>query len=594
MCGIGGILYSTEGRDSLHKKISLIQARQQHRGPDEQRSLVFDRHAFCHQRLSIIDAPGGQQPFYDASGRYLIVYNGELYNYLELKKALSENYPFQTNSDTEVILAAYLVWGEACLQRFNGMFAFLIWDTKLETAFAARDPLGVKPFVYTYQRSTFIFASEVKALIPVIESSPDIDLYMLAEYLIAPSLSGGGDKSILKNICYLEPGTYLQITPQGIHTEKYYRFNWHQSALNENALVHSMTAALEQSVLLSLRSDVPIGIFLSGGLDSSLIAAIAAKQATPPSAAFSIAFTNHKDLHFDPSTIVNSDDLPYAFELAQQLGLPLQPITAHHPSLFDSLNQLSIINDRIPAWEQEISQHFLSREASKHVKTVLVGDAADETNYGYFFLLNEEITNSPLGLITQFGGAQRIDLLAPHLQKQLKPLDYLENHYRNIANQSGFDFKKGGVESILAMSTLVHRRWLERLLHNGDIHTMRFGLEARVPFSNRNVLDIACQVYPNHGFKGGVEKSILRKAAARWLPPHFCTRKKSALPRDPRHGNAYQEILRKLLAEKNNFVDAYLNRKTLTTLCDLKVINENDRMSLFNVISIILWARNIL
>lgn len=591
MCGIGGILFSNEKNENLHHKISIINETQRHRGPDGQFSLIFNQHALCHQRLALIDAEGGRQPFRDISGRYIIVYNGELYNYPELKHTLSDAYPFVTCSDTEVILAAFIVWGESCVQKFNGMFSFLIFDTLKETAFAARDPVGVKPFLYYHVNNTFIFASELKALLKVLNGHPEIDTYMLAEYVIAPYLSGGGHMSIFKDIRYLESGTLMHVDCRGIYLKKYYTFNWKPSLLSENKLVQLMSHEMENSVRMSLRADVPIGIFLSGGLDSSLIASIAVQHAKDPLKAFSIAFDNHSSIHFDSATIVNSNDLPFAYEIAECLALPFQEVKANYSSLELLFTQLAKINDRIPAWEQEFSQHFLAQVAARELKAVLVGDAADETNYGYFFLLNENINSSPLGLINLFGGQKRVKFLSPDLQ-QKKLFDYFDEHYRSLVKQNGFDFGKGGDERLLAMSTLVIKRWLERLLHNGDIHTMQFGLEARVPFANRNFLDIASQIYPHLGFKNGVEKYILRQAASKWLPPKFFNRKKSALPRDPRLGKAYQSLLLNLLKKKNDFIDLFLYRPALNALCELNTISEIDRMIMFNMICLIQWGNH--
>ena len=592
MCGIGGILFSTDSGEVLQKKISRLNTLQRHRGPDGQFQKIFGMHGLCHQRLALLDAAGGQQPLADPSGRTFIVYNGELYNYRELKEELSGRYAFQTNCDTEVVLAAYLIWGEACLDRFNGMYSFLIWDTEAESGFAARDPLGVKPFVYHYQSPTLLFASEIKALLPVLDKQPGLDEYALAEYLIAPSLSGGGPAALLKGICYLEPGHFLRINRQGLSVHQYYSFNWGGGALRdgEEELTELVGSAIEESVRLSLRADVPVGIFLSGGLDSSLIAAIAARHAGYSPKAYTITFAQHDQIHFDPATIVNSDDLPFARELGGLLGLPFREVPATYPSLPGMLQQLALINDRVPVWEQEFAQHFLSRSAAQEVKAILVGDAADETHFGYFFLLKAAVNNSPLGLINQFGGQERQWLLHPDLRRRLKPMHWLEERYRALAQQAGHCFGTSPEENILAMSTLVYRRWLERLLHNGDIHTMHFGLEARVPFANRSMLEAACRVYPAAGYKDGVEKNVLRRAAEQWLPAAFTGRKKSSLPRDPRLGAAYQSILYALLKDRNEFVATFLDKTALIALCQQKLISENERMTLFNVICLLYWA----
>ncbi len=588
MCGIGGILFSTDRSEVLSQRMTSLNRSQQHRGPDEQTMLVTGCHAFCHQRLALIDAAGGHQPFTDSSGRYHIVYNGELYNYKELKSQLEAQYVFTTQSDTEVLLAAWIIWGEDCLGRLNGMFAFLIWDTLRSTGFAARDPVGVKPFVYHYDSPVFYFASEVKALLTVLPAHPGLNEYALSELLIAPSLSGGGSEALLAGIRYLEPGCFLRIDRDGLQIRRYYTFNWHTDQLSGQALITTVGTAIEESVRLSLRADLPIGIFLSGGLDSSLIAAIAAKHADYAPQAYTICFDNHQQVDFDPATIVNSDDLPFARELAGQLRLPFHEVSASH--IAQHLRLLARINDRSPVWEQEFSQHVLAQAASRQHKAVLVGDAADETNYGYFFLLNPDVNPSPAGLINRFGGDFRELALHPDLRRRLKPMAYLQEQYCQLALDAGYTFGRSPRENILAMSTLIHQRWLQRLLHNGDIHTMHFGLEARVPFANRNMLEAAALVYPEAGFKNNTEKYVLRKAAEKWLPAGLAHRKKSSLPRDPRFGQEYQRILRTLLDQKNSFADRYLSRPALDQLCRQTTLEENQRMLLFTIICLIYWA----
>lgn len=589
MCGIGGILFSADAPALLQQKIKTLGDKQQHRGPDGRSEWLSGPHALCHQRLALLDAAGGTQPFTDTSGRYIIVYNGELYNHTELRKQLEKYYSFTTRCDTEVVLAAYIIWGEKCLDYFNGMFAFLIWDTETETAFAARDQAGIKPFVYYHQKQTFLFASEQKALLAIINNRRALNEYALAEYVIAPYLSGD-HLNIFQDITYLQPGTFLRITRKQVTTHTWYRFQWQHQQLAETDLTELVAAALQQSVAQCLRADVPVGIFLSGGLDSSMLAAIAAHNGAKPQA-YTITFSNHQQIIFDPATIVNSDDLPWATRLAQQLQLPFHPVQAQHQSLEKSLQKLAAINCRIPVWEQEFSQHFLSCAAAPHNKAVLVGDAADETNYGYFFLLNNAVNHSPLGLLQLFGADKRVQLLAPHLQKSLQPVTWLDTHYRKLATEEGLRFAQNEQENMLAMSAVVRSRWLQRLLHNGDIHTMHYGLEARVPFANRNVLDAVSHIMPGDGFKNGQEKYMIRQAATRWLPHDFSWRKKSALPRDPRLGKAYQPILQHLILQQHHFINTWLNKPALEALCNQPTITENDRMMLFNMISLLNWAK---
>lgn len=586
MCGIGGILYSKDSGTALQSRITLLEQAQLHRGPDDRQIVIHQNHAFCHQRLTLLDEKGGKQPFYDHSGRYLIVYNGEIYNYEALRSELSNSYQFVSRSDTEVVLAAYLVWGEDCLHRFIGMFSFVIWDSLSETAFAAVDPLSVKPFVFYQSGNEFIFASEVKGILACLEKKPDINIEALTEYVVAPMLSGVED-IIYEGISILQGGEKLNISKGKVIKSSYYNFTQKQGISTSEQLIRYLLTNLEESVEMALKADFPVGSFFSGGFDSSVLSALALRKKAQGHRAFTVKFQDHEQINFSTNSIVNSDDFPYAQKLAEDLKLPIDSVFISKESILHGLSVLPTINDRIPAWEQEFSQHFLSKAASKDFKAVMVGDAADETHYGYFFLLNQEINHSPLGLLQKFGAEKRTSFLSEKIQKDLKPPDFLNKKYIHLIEKNGYSFKGTQQDRILAMSCLIYKRWLGRLLHNGDIHSMHFGLEARVPFANKNMLEVASHIGPELGFKNGIEKSLLKSAAKNWLPDYIINRKKSALPRDPRLGPQYQEILKNLLQEMGDFVEDYLNLNTLTALCEQKTIVENDRMMLFNMICLL-------
>lgn len=591
MCGIGGILFSKVSEDVLFQRIKKLAQAQSHRGPDDQQTLLRKNHGFCHQRLSLIDKEGGKQPFYDQSRRYLIVYNGEIYNYEILRSELKNSYQFSSNSDTEVVLAAYLIWGESCLDKFIGMFSFLIWDTLSETGFAARDPLGVKPFVFYASNTEFVFASEIKAIVACLDHRLRINKNSLAEYVVAPMLSGVED-AILEGISFLGAGEKLLINKEGIKRSSYSNFSIvpGSNSLEEN--IRLLKFELEESTRLSLKADFPVGSFFSGGLDSSILTALAVKHQPLGNKAFTVRFQNHEQINFDINSIVNSDDFPYAKAYAESLAIPMEAVVLDTESILTALNTLGRINDRIPAWEQELSQHFLSSIASNEFKAVLVGDAADETNYGYFFLLNEQVNYGPLGLLNLFGGEKRSSLLSNDIQKSIKPLEFLNEKYTKLVSKNGFTFNGSQKDRILAMSCLVYKRWLGRLLHNGDVHTMNFGLEARVPFANQNVLKIVAGIDPDMGFYQSNEKNVLKNAARGIIPDYIINRKKSALPRDPRMGPFYQEILKNKLADQRDFVEEYLNYEGLLALSSQKRIEETDRMILFNMISLLNWGQH--
>jgi len=590
MCGIGGVLFSQKPEKQIEELLLEIERNQIHRGPDEQNIWIKNKQGLCHQRLSIIDIKNGQQPMRSTSDRYVLTFNGELYNYSELRKKLSSQYTFKTSCDSELILAAYIVWNKKCVNQFIGMFSFLIWDKITETGFAARDLLGVKPFVYSYIDGEFIFASEVKTLVAILPKKLSLNEYSFAETIIAPSLSGVTD-SLFKEISILQAGTYLEISCNGIKETNYSFEHTNTSFYSEKECIQEFRSEFEKSVSYALTSDIEIGCFLSGGLDSSYIVAQAQKLQSGRFKTYEIVFDKHDEIEFSSETIVCSNDNYFTNLMKQEYSLQHKEILATRHNIISEIEQITINNDRISAWEQEISQHFLSKYVSKELKAVLVGDAADEMNYGYFFLLNQDIDKSPMGISNLFGGKERFNLLNPEFSKQKGFYDYLYAKYETIAHDAGCRFDKGKEERLRATSSLINKLWLGRLLHNGDIHTMNSSLEARVPFANQNLCEVSKRIHQSLGFKNNVEKYIVRESAKGILIDDIRLRKKSALPRDPRLGKAYQKILHNLLHEKNSFCEEYLNIKYLKKLAVDNHLTEQKRMVIFNSISTIYWSK---
>lgn len=590
MCGIGGILFSHKPESQIRQLLLKIEQLQFHRGPDEQNIWIDKNHGLCHQRLSIIDIENGQQPIKCNKDRYILTFNGELYNHEELRKELISQYAFQTNSDSEVILAAYIVWRRECVLRFIGMFSFLIWDTMTETAFAARDLLGVKPFVYSYINGEFAFASEVKTLASILSQKCNINEYAFAETIISPSLSGV-THSLFKEISILQAGTYLEISKKGIVETNYALGNLNPTLSIEEDCIKVFKNEFAKSISYALHADVEIGFFLSGGLDSSYIVAQAQKSQKNNLRTYGIVFDDHDKIEFSPDTIVCSNDKPFTELMIKNYQLQHKEVSISKEMIVSEIEHIVSNNDRMSVWEQEISQHFLSREASKDLKAVLVGDAADEMNYGYFFLLNQQYNTSPMAISSLFGAEERLNILNPTFIKQRGVYDFLYDKYENIAKHAGYRFNKGKEEQILATTSLITKLWLGRLLHNGDIHTMNSSLEGRVPFANQNLFNVSKTIHPSLGFKNDIEKYVVREAAKGILIDDIRLRKKSALPRDPRLATAYQEILSNLLLEKHSFCEQYLNTKYLKKLATDNHITEQKRMMIFGSIAAIYWGK---
>ena len=588
MCGIAGILFSRQNRSDTETRLRQMQRALAHRGPDGSGIYLSPMAQLAHTRLALVDLESGAQPMSDASGRYQLVFNGEIYNHQELRRELGD-FPFTTNSDTETLLAALMRWGEGCLPKLDGMFAFALWDSHLGEALLARDALGVKPLVYGQRGTEFVFASEAKALLAG-GWERKCDEAAILEYIVAPAFSGVRT-SMFEGLEHLPAGHLMRIGRDGVVTSRpWFTYQIGEGAGSDaDAMANTLRALLRQSVTRALRADVDIGVFLSGGLDSSLLSYMAS-ESKPAPMAFTLRFQDADSIDYESSSIVISDDTPFVAQVASELKMELVHADLGRDQILPSLPRLAATNDRIVAWEQEFGQDALARAASGLRKAVLVGDAADETHFGYFFLLSEEATRSPLALLERFGATARAATLAEPMRKH-QPLVALGEEYKNISQSAGATFAGSIAERRRAATALIVKLWLGRLLHNGDVHTMAHGVEARVPFASIALLRFVAGVSPEKGFANSVEKSLLRRAAKGVIPQAIATRKKSALPVDPRLGRIYQRELKGLLALEPDFAHHFLDVAEVLRLCEIPSVSETLRSQLFTLLSLLLWKK---
>lgn len=585
MCAIAGIVDWSRPTDWLIAASIRMSTALAHRGPDSKGSWHEPGIALSHRRLALIDLEGGQQPFTDHTSRYVLVFNGEIYNYRELRTELQASYPFRTESDTEVLIAAWIRWGKGCLTRLNGMFTFFIWDREIQSGFAARDALGIKPLAYRFKNGSFAFASEAKAILALLDTSPKVDLEAILEYLVAPCFSGVST-SPFEEIEYLQPGQCLAISRNGLHLETWIDlFDQPDRWIKDPEQLDSATlhALLPKAVERALTSDVPVGTYLSGGFDSTLITAQAKQFGHPDIRAFSIAFDGHEKFNAMHSDIVVSDDYPFAREAAREMEVDLEFVPVANQSLNTLLKEVTASNDALPAWEQELAQHCLARAAASQYKAVLVGDAADETHYGYQFLLNEDVCRTPSQIFEK-------RFSAPILRKIMSdPIAHFDEKYRALVagSQHNWDTaenKQG------ATTYLIVKRWLPRLLHNGDIHSMAHGLEARVPFGDTELLAFAQTVPPHQGFHKGREKYFLRNASHGLLPEAIRKRTKSALPRAPLGWQSFRDELRSDLDGTLDIAGKILDPDTIRNLITQdSSVTEQEQSLLFRLAAMKHW-----
>lgn len=582
MCGIVGVIDFARPAAVHEPVVRRMVAALHHRGPDAQGTWLGRHAALGHARLVLLDRAGGAQPMHDPTGRHVLVYNGEVYNHAELRQELRERWEFRTRSDAEVVLAALAVWGEAALPRLDGMFALAWWDEHARAGLLARDRLGVKPLCYEPGPDGVRFASEAKALVATRPGRPRANVGALLEVLAAPCLSGA--TPAFEGLRYLQPGELLRIDRTGLcaHT-------WAPLTIaadrDDAALVPELRAAVEAAVQRSLRGDVPVGVFLSGGLDSTLVAALAARHAPAPPRTVSIAFEGQADYDYARSRIVVSDDTPFARLAAEQLGLPHAWVHVPTASIEATLPELARCDDAVPAWEQQLAQHHLARAAARHDRAMLVGDAADETHYGYHFLLDDDATRSPLALLRRFPSVPIHPDHGPDVQARLaEGFGALQAAHGHV----GTDRRA----RILATTWLVLRRWLPRLLHNGDVHTMASSLEARVPFADTALVDLALRVDPDLAYARGQEKALLRQAAVGLVPEAIRLRRKSALPKDQRAAAAYKAVVRRCLDEDPRLPAALCDLPAVRTLLEpRRPLDEGERAIVFRVAALACWQR---
>jgi len=573
MCGIAGIIDFRGGID--RGRLTRLRERLHHRGPDGRGITELAHAGLVHTRLALVDAAGGAQPLASDDGRYTLVYNGEVYNASELRDTLRHDWHFQTRCDAEVVLAAYAHWGAACVPRLNGMFAFFVWDTRADAGFAARDLLGVKPFVYAHRGEEVVFASEAKAILDVLPGPRRARRSAVLEYLTAPCFSGV-EAPMFEGLEYLAPGHCLHVTREGICIDR-----WGEHSLHEQpspVAPEELRTAFEEAVRRTMVADVPVSVFLSGGLDSTAIAAAARVER-----AYTIRFEAQERFDYARSRIVISDDEPFADLAARELGLRRTLVHVDRASLALDLAHLAATNDALPAWEQELAQHHLARAAARDYKAALVGDAADETHFGYHFLLDNVATSSPRAILERFGASiVRRDVLGD-------PTAHFDAHYRTLVAAAGHDWETREAR-VLATTWLVVHRWLPRLLHNGDIHGMAHGLEARVPFADHSLLAIARRVGPVAALAGGMEKAALRAALKGLVPEPIRTRRKSALPKDQEVAAIYQREAAALLAD--GALGDLIDLAAAHALCEpARRLDERERALLFRLICLVHWAR---
>lgn len=547
MCGIAG--WVSFGEDIRDKAgiMEEMSKRLSPRGPDEKGFFYSACCDLAHVRLTIIDPENGKQPM--TRENYTICYNGELYNTAELQKELEEmGYSFGGHSDTEVLLNAYLQWGEKCLERLNGIYAFAVWDSARRRLFAARDRAGVKPFYYAFTSGGLVFASEPKALLAHPEIKPVIDGTGIAQImLLGPAVKP--DSGIFKDIRQLPPGCFLSFDKRVFTMESYWqpKAEPHRDSPEETA--EKLWYLINDSVKRQLISDAPLCTFLSGGLDSSIISAIAAKEYREKGKTlntYSVDYKGNRE-NFRASLFQPDEDAPWIVKMSEFIGSKHTNVEIDTPVLAEALYPSTLARDAAGMADVDSSLYLFCGEVKKRFKVAVSGECADEIFGGYPWFSNTEMLNRP-GFPWAASNEERFALIRKDLCRDVSPVEYVEGLARQTAEKADYlDTDTPEQKKMREMFMLNFYWFMQTLLTRKDRCSMAHGLEVRVPFCDHRIAQYAYNIPPEIKFMDGREKGIVRRASEKVLPKDVAWRKKSPYPKT--HNPDYMKLMLKSFGE---------------------------------------------
>lgn len=514
-----------------------------HRGPDEEGVYSDGAVGLCHRRLSIIGVSTGHQPMHGSDPRYWIVFNGEIYNYRELRRDLEAlGHAFHTESDTEVIVNAYAEYGADCLHRFNGMFAFAIWDRQTRSLFLARDRMGVKPLYYHDGAGAFVFGSEIKALLASGHVGAALDSERVWEYFVYRGVSG--ENTLFAGIRSLLPGHWMRVTTDGCEIRQFWSHRRAEFpvACSLESGVARLEALLVDAVRLRLMSEVPLGTFCSGGVDSSLVTAIAARQLGEGVNTFSVGFSD-----------AAYDETRYARRVARQYGTQHHELVVENADFADNLPDLVWLNDEPLHFANSVQIYAISRLAKRFVTVVLTGEGADELFLGYPRYQIPQI----LHRVRHIGPVLRPllgALRAVSTDHRLRKLEYfLRRDVDGAILSTSATNEREGVEALLSprlarsedyraailetyrdvsdigarLSFQDQHTYLVSILNRQDKMSMGASIEARVPFLDYRIAEFA-NALPSHCRTGRLKtKELVKRVARKYLPDEVVYRRKS-------------------------------------------------------------------
>ncbi|MFJ9365359.1 asparagine synthase (glutamine-hydrolyzing) [Nocardia sp. NPDC101769] len=575
MCGIAGWVSFEADLTRRQGVVDGMTETMACRGPDARGTFVREHVALGHRRLAVIDLPGGTQPMVAEAGggQVAIVYSGEVYNYRELRSRLRGlGHAFRTDSDTEVVLRGYLEWGEGVVERLNGMYALAIWDQQGEKLVLVRDRMGIKPLYIHPTPDGVIFGSEPKAILanPLVRTVVDIDgMRELFAFTKAP------DWALWRGMTELLPGTVMTVDRRGIRRRPYWRLTAREHRDDTGRTVEKVRDLLTDIIDRQLVSDVPRCVLLSGGLDSSAITGLAARQLARRGErlrTFSVDFVN-QEANFVPDEMRDTPDSPFVRDVVRLVGSEHRDVVLNPAELSDLSVRRAVIGARdlpLGLGDLDSSLYLLFRAIREQSTVALSGESADEVFGGYRWFHDGVALKADtfpwLAFSTAFTLESRWDIIHPDLRGRLRLPEYVADQYATAVAE--VDHLPGESDLEHRMRTVCHlhlTRFVRQLLDRKDRMSMAVGLEVRVPFCDHRLVEYVYNTPWELKTFDGREKSLLRAAAKHVLPQSVADRVKSPYPstQDPGYAANLQQHVKERLMEHDSPLFDLLDREWL-------------------------------
>lgn len=603
MCGITGYI-NKDTKDKKKKVIKDMADAIKHRGPDGEGFYVDDTVALGHRRLSIIDLEGGKQPLYNETKDLVIIFNGEIYNFQEIKKDLEKKgHKFSSKCDTEVIIHGYEEYGTDIVSKLRGMFSFVIWDTKNKRLFGARDPFGIKPFYYYKKDDTFMFSSEIKSFLKNPNFEKEFNKESLKNYLVFQY--DALNETFFKNVYKLDPGHYFIYENGTLKIEKYFKIEYKNDIEDLPKLVKGINDIMAESIKYHQIADVEVGSFLSSGVDSSYIVSNAKPEKT-----YTVGFTGEAGFN----------EIADANDLSKILGIKNINEVITPEMFFEAVPKVQYYSDEPHANLSAVPLYYLARLAARDVKVVLSGEGADELFGGYVFYKDpkeyQRYRHVPFFIRA---GIKNIVKLLPNFKGKhflIEGGSKLEDRYigeafimdnkeanslLNSKYKSNLDYQKitkpfyndvSDKDSVIKKMYIDMNLWLPYdILLKADKMTMASSLELRVPFLDKEVFEYSTHISTNNLVNGDVTKYAFRKAASEMVPKEWSQRPKLGflVPfKNWLHEDKYYNLVKEVF--ERDYASEFFDTKKINKLLDEHHKGSwNNARKIYTIYTFLVW-----